>query len=58
MIMRVLRIGTNIPQHEMVYPVVKIIWTTLVIFGSGLISTILPIIVNTRKKISGAMRTV
>ncbi|NHJ48038.1 MAG: FtsX-like permease family protein [Asgard group archaeon] len=58
MIMRVLRIGANIPQHEMIYPAVKIIWTTLAIFGCGLISTILPIIVNTRKKISGAMRTV
>jgi ABC-type antimicrobial peptide transport system permease subunit len=58
MIMKVLRIGANIPQHEMVYPVVKIIWTTLAIFGSGLVSTILPIILNIRKRISGAMRAI
>jgi ABC-type antimicrobial peptide transport system permease subunit len=58
MIMKILKIGSTLPQHEMVYPIVKLVWTTLAIFGSGLVSTIIPIIINTRKKISGAMRSI
>lgn len=58
MIMKILRIGATLPQHEMIYPFIKLIWTTLAIFGCGLISTIVPIIINTRKKIGGAMRSI
>ncbi|MHA1185991.1 MAG: FtsX-like permease family protein [Candidatus Heimdallarchaeota archaeon] len=58
MLMKVLRIGSVFPPHEMVYPVVKIIWTTFTVFGAGLISTIIPILVNARKKIGGALKSV
>jgi ABC-type antimicrobial peptide transport system permease subunit len=58
MLMKVLRIGSVYPPHEMVYPAVKIIWTTLAVFGAGLLSTIIPIIFNSRKKIGGALKTV
>jgi hypothetical protein len=58
MLMKVLRIGSVYPPHEMVYPAVKIIWTTFAVFGAGLISTIIPILVNSRKKIGGALKSV
>ncbi|NHJ85848.1 MAG: FtsX-like permease family protein [Asgard group archaeon] len=58
MLMKILRIEVVLPTHEMVYPTMKIIWTTLAIFVSGLISTIIPIIINTRKKIGGALKTI
>ncbi len=58
LLMQVLRIGTEIPKHEMVFPVMKIVWTTLVVFGVSLLSTIIPIIINTRKKISGALKSI
>lgn len=58
MIMKVLRIGTIFPPHENIFPFANIAWTTLVIFGCGLISTIVPIIINSRKKIGGALKTI
>ena len=58
LLMQVLRIGSEIPKHEMVFPVMKIVWTTLVVFGVSLLSTIIPIIINTRKKISGALKSI
>ncbi|HUT81534.1 MAG TPA: ABC transporter permease [Candidatus Bathyarchaeia archaeon] len=58
MLMKILRIEVVLPTHEMVFPVIKIIWTTLAIFGSGLLSTIIPIIINTRKKIGGALKAI
>ncbi|TET29542.1 MAG: ABC transporter permease [Candidatus Heimdallarchaeota archaeon] len=58
LLMQVLRIGSEIPKHEMVFPVMKVVWTTLVVFGVSLLSTIIPIIINTRKKISGALKSI
>ncbi|MHA1530841.1 MAG: FtsX-like permease family protein [Candidatus Heimdallarchaeota archaeon] len=58
MIMKVLRIGTIFPPHENIFPLANIAWTTLVIFGCGLISTIIPIIINSRKKIGGALKAI
>ncbi|MHA1433475.1 MAG: FtsX-like permease family protein [Candidatus Heimdallarchaeota archaeon] len=58
MLMKVLRIGSVFPPHEMIYPVGKIIWTTTIVFVTGLLSTIVPIIVNSRKKIGGALKSV
>lgn len=58
MIMKVLRIGSLIPEHEMIFPIVKIIWTALAIFGAGLVSTIIPIIINSRKKIGGSLKSI
>ncbi|MHA1155230.1 MAG: FtsX-like permease family protein, partial [Candidatus Heimdallarchaeota archaeon] len=58
MIMKVLRIGSVYPPHENIFPLANIAWTTLVIFGCGLISTIIPIIINSRKKIGGALKSI
>jgi len=58
MIMKILRIEVVIPKHEMVFPVGKILWTTFAIFLSGLVSTIIPILINTRKKIGGSLKVV
>lgn len=58
LLMQVLKIGSEIPKHEMVFPVMKVVWTTLVVFGVSLLSTIIPIIINTRKKISGALKSI
>jgi ABC-type antimicrobial peptide transport system permease subunit len=58
LLMQVLRIGSNIPEHEMVFPVMKVVWTILAVFGVSLLSTIIPIIINTRKKISGALKSI
>lgn len=58
MIMKVLRIGSVFPPHENIFPLANIAWTTMVIFGCGLISTIIPIILNSRKKIGGALKTI
>ncbi|MHA1220510.1 MAG: ABC transporter permease, partial [Candidatus Heimdallarchaeota archaeon] len=58
MIMKILRIEAVLPDHEMIYPWARIIWTTLAIFVSGLVSTIIPIIINTRKKIGGTLKTI
>ncbi len=58
MIMKVLRIGSVFPPHENIFPLGNIAWTTLVIFGCGLISTIIPIIINSRKKIGGTLKTI
>ncbi|MBN1331154.1 MAG: FtsX-like permease family protein [Candidatus Heimdallarchaeota archaeon] len=58
MLMKILRIEVVLPTHEMVYPTIKIVWTTLAIFASGLLSTIIPIIINTRKKIGGALKAI
>ncbi|MBD3189875.1 MAG: FtsX-like permease family protein [Candidatus Heimdallarchaeota archaeon] len=58
MLMKILRIGSIIPPHEMIFPITKIIWTTLAIFIAGLVSTIIPIIINSRKKIGRALKTV
>ena len=58
MLMKVLRIGSVFPPHEMIYPIGKIIWTTFAVFGMGLISTIIPILINSRKKIGGALKSV
>jgi ABC-type antimicrobial peptide transport system permease subunit len=58
LLMQVLRIGSNIPNHEMVFPVTKVVWTTLAVFGVSLLSTVIPIIINTRKKISGALKSI
>ncbi len=58
MIMKVLRIGSVFPPHENIFPLANIAWTTLVIFGCGLVSTIIPIILNSRKKIGGALKAI
>lgn len=58
LIMQVLKIGSIFPPHENVFPILKIVYTSLAIFGSGLIATIIPIIINTRKKMVGALKTV
>ncbi|NHJ32871.1 MAG: ABC transporter permease [Asgard group archaeon] len=58
LLMQVLRIGSEIPDHEMVFPLLKVLWTTLIVFGVSLLSTIIPIIINTRKKISGALKSI
>ncbi|NHJ03504.1 MAG: ABC transporter permease [Candidatus Heimdallarchaeota archaeon] len=58
MIMKILKIGSVFPPHENIFSVIKIVWTTLAIFGSGLISTIIPIIINSRKGIAGAMKAI
>lgn len=58
MIMKILRIGSIFPPHENIFSVIKIVWTTLAIFGSGLISTIIPIIINSRRGIAGAMKAI
>jgi len=58
MIMKVLRIGSIYPPHENIFPLANIAWTTLVIFGCGLISTIIPIVINSRKKIGGALKAI
>ncbi|MFW9922818.1 MAG: FtsX-like permease family protein [Candidatus Thorarchaeota archaeon] len=56
MIMKIFRIGSIYPPHENIFPVVKILLTTVAVFVSGLISTIIPIIINTRKKMVGALK--
>ncbi|HUU78779.1 MAG TPA: ABC transporter permease [candidate division Zixibacteria bacterium] len=58
MIMKILKIGSVFPPHENIFSVIKIVWTTLAIFGIGLISTIIPIIINSRKGIAGAMKAI
>ena len=58
MIMKILRIGSVFPPHENIFPVLKIVWTTLAIFGCGLISTIFPIILNSRKEVAGALKAI
>jgi len=58
MIMKILRISTVLPEHEMIFPIIKIVWTTLAIFGCGLVSTIIPIIINTRKRIGSALKEI
>ncbi|MHA1630699.1 MAG: FtsX-like permease family protein [Candidatus Heimdallarchaeota archaeon] len=58
MIMKILRIEVVVPIHEMVFPAGKILWTTFAIFFSGLISTIIPILINTHKKIGGSLKVV
>ncbi|MEA2071918.1 MAG: FtsX-like permease family protein [Asgard group archaeon] len=58
MIMRILRINTILPPHEMVYPIARVAWTTFVIFGVGLLSSIIPIIINTRRETSSALKTI
>jgi ABC-type antimicrobial peptide transport system permease subunit len=58
MFMRILRVGSVYPPHEMIYPVENIAWTTLAVFGSGLLSSIIPVLINIRKKIGGSLKTI
>lgn len=58
MIMKILRIGSVLPPHEMIFPISKIIWTSLTIFIVGSVSTTIPIIINSRKKIGRALKAI